>query len=87
MKAISSGASRKLIGTAIAPRALTANMVSRNSGRFVIMMATRCPAPTPRWLMAAAIALTRWWSCDQVTERPSKRRYTASGLACACRAM
>jgi malate dehydrogenase (oxaloacetate-decarboxylating) len=40
-----------LIGTTIAPRAWAANIVSRNSGRFVIMMATRCPAPT--WRHAA----------------------------------
>jgi hypothetical protein len=87
MKAISSGLSRKLIGTAIAPRALAANIVSRNSGRFVIMTATRSPALTPRRAIAAATAVTRWSSCNHVVERPSKRRYTASGLVWACRTM
>jgi len=54
--------------------ALAANIVSRNSGRLVIMIATRSPALTPRSRSAAASPPIRSWICAQVTEPPSKRR-------------
>ena len=63
-----------MTGTTIAPMALAANIVSRNSGRFVIMIATRSPALTPRSRSAAASPLTRSWICAQVIVLPSKRR-------------
>jgi hypothetical protein len=63
-----------LTGTTIAPMALAAIIVSRNSGRFVIMIATRSPALMPRCHSAAATPVTRSWICAQVIEVPSKRR-------------
>jgi hypothetical protein len=58
---------------------LAANIVSMNSGRFVIMIATRSPKATPRRRMAAATAFTRSWISAHVVEVPPKRRNTASG--------
>ncbi len=82
----SSGVSRKLIGTAIAPMALAARTATTNSGRLVIRIATRSPRCTPR--SANTVAKVSIWSRSsaQVIDVPSNRRATVSGIEWACRA-
>ena len=52
-------AATMLTGLASSAKAPAANIVSRNSGRFVIMIATRSPALMLRSRRAAATALSR----------------------------
>ena len=84
MKATSSGASRKLTGTTIAPRALAANIVSRNLGtvRRHQRSATRSPAVTPRRCRGRRHGSHPHYGVVQPcgSETPSNRRYAAPGF-------